>query len=243
MTTKPRVFLGLPHYGQVYCEVAKVFYLAASKTADVQHADASGSLLASVFNGLWAAAVVGGHDWFAMLHADVVPEPWWIDKLLDIAEGTEADVVSAIVPIKDGRGLTSTAIDHDDEPWRQRQRLTMAEIHNLPETFSAASFPGALGLLVNTGCFLVRLGPWAKGVRFSIRDRILWTPDGPLVQTIPEDWDFSRQARAAGKKIVATRAVQVRHLGSAHYGNAQPWGLWRTDQATEFAAGPARQRT
>lgn len=240
---KPRLFLGLPHYGQVHCETAKVFYLAPSRNADVQHADAQGSLLATVFNGLWAAAVMGGHGWFAMLHADVVPEPYWLDKLLGIAEGTEADVVSAVVPIKDGRGLTSTAIDTDDDPWGQRKRLTLDEIHRLPETFSAASFPGAGGLLVNTGCLLVRLGPWAKGVRFTIRDRILWTPDGPLVQTIPEDWDFSRQAKAAGKKIVATREVSVRHLGSIQYGNAQPWGLWRTDQAAEFAAGPARQRT
>ena len=94
-----------------------------------------------------------------------------------------ADVVSTVLPIKDRRGVTSTAIDDPEDEWTPLRRLTMREVHRLPETFSAQADCGYPNnaLLVNTGCFVLDLRkpsvervPRLRG----IRDRVRKTPDG-----------------------------------------------------------------
>ena len=71
-----------------------------------------GSLLANSINRLWVQALNErtDHGWthFAMHHADVQAPAGWVDTLADEMARVGADVISAVVPIKDYRGLTST---------------------------------------------------------------------------------------------------------------------------------------
>ena len=48
---------------------------------------------------------------------------------------------------------------------------------------------------------------------------------------MPEDWLFSRQARANGAKLFATREVKLLHRGPKSFGNMNAWGTAKTDGA------------
>jgi hypothetical protein len=93
----------------------------------------------------------------------------------------------------------------------------MAELPNLPETFSAADlgYPGR-PLLVNTGCWLADLSApiWAD-FAFQITSEVL--PEG--VQVSPEDWLMSEALYDAGCHVLATKKVRVKHLGEAEWQN------------------------
>jgi hypothetical protein len=147
------------------------------------------SLLAKGFNMALAHALqlrdAGYVRYFAMLHADIVPEPGFLDKLFKLMQLTEADVISTVIPIKnapqDGHYVekdgvkhrimlhdneaTSTAIDEPDGKWQPARRLTLTELAALPvSTFDAADLncPGR-ALLVNTGLWIGDLfGEWAN---------------------------------------------------------------------------------
>lgn len=197
----------------------------------VRAASPCSSLLTATFNSCWAAArnawEDGAADGFAMIHADVGAEPGWLDVLHQELEATGADVIAAVVPIKDAKGLSSTAVDDTGNVWRPR-RLTMREAHALPETFTEREVPG---LLLNTGLWLCRLGAWCLNARFHVKDRIVRNAEGRWVAEVqPEDWDFSRQCRQMGLKLAATRKVRVRHHGDTVWSNQEVWG-WDTDLA------------
>lgn len=154
-------------------------------------------------------------------------------------------MVSAVVPIKDQRGLTSTAVAHESgDPWKLDYRLTLKEAHALPETFTAAD----LGcpdrpLLVNSGCWVCRFDPaWthtrdAEGnliFHFEIRNRIrpTRTKDGKphfKAEVIPEDWLASRFLHKLGLRVAATRAVRLLHAGTYRFSNYEAWG-WDCDK-------------
>ncbi len=235
--SRPVVFMGLPHYdGKVNVNTAFVF-LTGATTKGVQRIPASegGSLLSRVFNGLWTKALQQQEQFhithFAMLHADIVPAVGWLDTLLEEQQRTGADILSVVVPIKNEKGLTSTAIDSKDDPWAIERRITMTEAMALPATFSAADcgFPDR-ALLLNTGCWIADLRkPWCKQVAFNIKDRI---HEGQP-QTMSEDWDFSRQVHALGGKLLATRKVRVEHVGSLNYPNDCVWGTLQTDNGRD----------
>lgn len=173
---------------------------------------------------------------FAMLHDDVCPQEGWLDQLLGDLEEHSADVMSAVVPIKDEQGLTSTAIDDPEDPWNVERRITMTELMRLPEVFGAADcgYPDRK-LLVNTGCWICRLDrEWRRHVSFTIRDRIVykdgkWTPE-----VASEDWNFSRDVQELGGKVMATRRVMLKHAGEMFYPNSHGWGNWKHDH--HFAA-------
>lgn len=179
----------------------------------------------------------GNADWFLIWHSDIVPEPFFVDKMVDIAEAKKADILSVVVPIKDEKGLTSTALDEPvgDVPldWRVR-RLTMSEVLGkepvngeiLEPTFTRPN------LLVNTGLFLLRLSvPWRDQIRFHFEDQIIRVHGRRKAVVMPEDWGFSRDARKLGcNSIWATREIRVEHKGAATYPNDQVWG-WQTDAA------------
>jgi hypothetical protein len=248
--TPPRVFLALPHRGDAVPE-ALLAAGAGSRRAAVALVPLYGTLLTTVFNVLFcrclderdAALAAGGPAWthFAMLHADVAPAPGWLDVLLGEMEAHGVDLVSAVLPIKNGKGLTSTgAADPDTGDVR---RLTLREAFNLPETFTAADLPpladlpvnvgwapGAT-LAVNTGCWACRLDrPWVDEVVFQQRDWIERTPGGRRVARCePEDWGFSRQLARLGVPVAATRKVKATHWGRAGYTNGVAWGTHETD--------------
>jgi hypothetical protein len=233
----PRVMLCMPGYNNgLTGGAARGFYRAsrgdqAHRPVRLSLNDASSSLLAHNFNRLWTVALNAVHrglrlDYFAMLHADVEPEEFWLDTLIDELEEQKLDVLGVAVPIKDHHGLTSIAVDREDpDSWRPRCRLTMREIFRLPETFTSRDVGG--DLLINTGCWVCKFNmDWATEVYFTIRDRIVFDKSlgayKPEVE--PEDWFFSRTCHALGLRVGCTRKVKLDHAGSAKYRNTEPWG-------------------
>ena len=205
------------------------------------------SLLPYTFNLLWTGCIntrkgvpVPQGDgtevnvpisYFAMIHDDVIPQNGWLNVLIDELETNGADIVSAVIPIKDEKGLTSTAIDTTGDEWSPR-RLTMTEVCDLPMTFGEKEAGGPL--LLNTGLWVCRFdAPWVEKVGFRQQDQIFVQDNGEFAaRTISEDWDFSRQVKAQGGKLMATRKVGLIHE-SGQWHNRGPWGTWKTDIGCE----------
>jgi len=254
--TMPTVFIAMPVYDGT-AQTGAVAAMFATAT-DGRRFKAAGmsrarSLLAKNMNNHYVAALnarAQGVTRFAMLHGDTVPQPGWLDILWDEMEATGADLVSAVSPLKDVRGLTSTAVGVPDILWAPRRRLSMHEIYEkLPETFGIEDLvkaklaePGD-ELLANTGCCLVDIRrPWvdrrnARGglrVFFTITDAIFPLPDGTYKEAVAsEDWNFSRFLAAEGGRVVATRKVKLRHYGALAFDNFGPWGSCLTDDGSD----------
>ncbi len=211
------------------------------------------------FNCLWAMAWNGRQTFrithFAMLHDDIECRPGWLDILVREQERTGADFVGAAVAMKDDRGLSSTGLGDPDLPLdhsprsEKIQRLSMHEIHALPETFSADDACDLLGykrgskvLLLNSGCWACRFDrPWVDvkikdqwGERLAFHfDEMnhIWLADGKAdARARGEDWHASRIALSLGCRLLATRKVQTVHHGDFAFGNWPAWGTQKTDQ-------------
>lgn len=242
-----KVFFGIPTY-LYQCHSGLLGILPQmTRKHQCMYASIDSSAQCVTLNGLLIQALEsherGEAEWFLQWHSDIVPEPYFLDKMIDIAEAKKADILSVHVPIKDEKGLTSTALDEQigDVPqeWRVR-RLTMAEIHGkvpvngvtLEPTFTAPN------ILLNTGLQLVRLGaPWLQAADaagklfFHFDDRIIRVHGRRRAVLMPEDWMFSRDARKNGcTSQWATREIRIEHKGHATYPNDQIWG-WKTDSA------------
>jgi hypothetical protein len=207
------------------------------------------SLLAFAHNSLLCTALNNRSQISHLLinHADVVPDPGYLKTLYDEMLMTGAGVVSVLMPLKDRKGLTSTALlpDYARADWAirprtyTRQRVTMSEAMTLPETFGAAEVAQVFGkpaegaaLLVNTGLMLIDVQqPWAEQAHFEINDAIDRNADGKFIADVePEDWNFSRQLAVLGVKVVCTRKVKAIHVGRANFPNDAAWGEWQHDQ-------------
>jgi hypothetical protein len=140
-------------------------------------------------------------------------------------ETKDLDVLGVVVPIKDVRGVTSTALAREDgDPWRVHCRLTMSEVFRLPETFTSEDV-GGRPILLNTGLWACRFGDWCRKVSFTINDRIVVDKDGDYIpQVEPEDWYFSRLLHEMGLRVGCTRKIDVGHRGSMVFGNSRGWG-------------------
>lgn len=237
---QPRLFVGLPTYdGRRYNTQALMNIVPYC--AEAHMAEEQGSLLAHVFNLLWVQALdradAGQCDAFLLLHDDIMPAGQdWFERYWQVFKESDADMMAMVSPLKDGRGLTSTAVEGDDL-WNPR-RLTLHEIETYPVTFTVP------GLLINSGtllCNLTRnLDKWSQ-MYFTIRDAIVRWPDGGRrVMVRSEDWEFSRQARRQGLKVMATRAVPLRHAGHYKFPSTPAWGAEQTD--TRWAQIEARSR-
>lgn len=232
----PTVFVGLPTrttmtWGTMMAthNMGKRFRLQEMKLQ-------STSLLTLCFNRLWCDALnsTPRPDVFCMLHDDIRPEYGWLDVLLTEMDKYGADVMSAVMPIKDERGLTSTAIYNPAN--HMMRRLTMRETTALPATFDAAmaGYPGC-HLLINTGCWVCRFdAPWVEEVCFTMRDTLTRESDGQFRTTcFSEDWMFSLWAAKRGLKAMATSAVKAHHTGTFNYPNFVPWGGCQTDDLAD----------
>src|SRR5262245_29113674 len=112
LVTRPKVFLACPSYGQVEIEVA-LSILQASRDCDVLVQPQSFSILPHNFNILWCDALNRreelGLTHFAMTHSDVAAGQYWLDTLIAEQQATGVDILSTVIPIKNERGITSTA--------------------------------------------------------------------------------------------------------------------------------------
>ena len=239
------IFLALPSYGNLDSQMAMAGICAptASKhRVEIQNKESS--LLATSFNSLWCKAISDPrYTHFAMLHADIAPQNWWLDVLMEELKRSGADMISVVSPIKDDRGVTSTGIANLDNPWSPMKRFTMKEIMDLPETFDAAQagYPDNT-LLINTGCWLadIRNPKWRliddKGdlvCYFTTKDRVHKHEGQYVCYAQSEDWFFSQQLHIAGLKAVATRKVSLVHYGRFGFPNNAKWGGWTTDEETK----------
>lgn len=234
MTDQARVFLACPRYGAVVFEAAFAAFQASQDHA-VMLWPSEDSRLPYSFNKLWCAALNTRkeHGWthFAMLHSDVAAERLWLDTLIAEQQWVGVQVLAAVIPIKDERGVTSTGLYHRET--EALRRLTLHEVHKLPLTFRAADTACPEdALVVNTGCWVCDFTqPWVEQVRFRFVDEIRRLPDGTFdARTMAEDWDFSLQLDHLGVSVAATRRVSLKHYGSQGYSNAEPWGSWTQDE-------------
>lgn len=225
------ILLGAPSYGNIRPEAGRATW-RASKKHKVGVIPNQSSLLAHGFNQLLCQALntkaEKGWDKFALLHSDIAAQECWLDVLIEEMERVDADIISAVVPIKNDTGITSTAIDYCPT---HVKRLTMKEIFDLPETFCATDTPWpAQRLLVNTGCMVFRLDrPWLLNptpVSFEISGTIVWDEEEKAYRASvdPEDWKLSRLLAARGCKVYATRKVKLEHWGEWGWGNDHVYG-------------------
>ena len=241
----------MPSYdSRVHLASAQAFFVTPTKgeVSIIRQQTWGGSLLAKSFNMLWAMALAHADkeqcEWFAMLHADIGPEAGWVDILVKEAIIHDADMVSAVIPMKSPKGLTSTGLDNPENEFEPMRRMTMREVWQpeIPDTFTAADLGQTeLALLVNTGCFVARTNrKWCRATdergflksRFSIDDRIARIDGMWNVGVSPEDWQFSRMLHEAGAKVMATRKVKAVHYGETGYRNDVPWGTCENDDET-----------
>ncbi|MHC4445225.1 MAG: hypothetical protein ACYTA5_21715 [Planctomycetota bacterium] len=265
LETRPKIFVGMPAYSKTgnWDEAWHGFIVRPTdeENLSVIQSKFSNSLLSRSFNHLYAHALGArtsqGVTHFAMLHSDVAPEANWVDLLWEEIETLQADIVSAVMPIKSALGLTVVAFDRPD-PWMPR-RLTMTEIMRLPETFGCQATvdmglnPEGHRLMVGTGCWICDLRkPWVDVTDenghlkcyFTIRDCIRRNPDGSyFVGVQSEDWNFSRMVQDVDPtaKVLATRKVTLNHMGEGAYPNDRAWGQWKHDRdilGEELLEGP-----
>lgn len=242
---RAKVMLGLPSYGALNPRMARTAMLeSTSGRHDVTVETHETSLLANGFNHLWCHALIGGYTHFAMLHSDIVPQLYWLDLAIEEQLDAGVDILGAVSPLKDARGVTSLGIANpgDSMWWSPKKRFTMTEIMQYPETFTAADagYPDH-GLLLNTACWVADLrNPlWRSQdkdgnfkVYFTIRDRV-WQEGATVTYGVQsEDWFFSQRLYEAGLRAAATRCVRLSHLGEFQYPNNTRWGLWPEDHAT-----------
>ena len=229
MALAPSLFVALPSYDGRRHNATAMVDLCGIRNLRVRFQQRMSSLLALGFNQAWAEALNLQADFFLMLHEDVIPRTYqWPAVLFQEMGDHGADVVSVVSPIKTIHGITSTALETEDA-WNPR-RLTMTEIMERPETWTEPE------LLVNTGCMLVDMRkPWVHEMYFTINDRIILKDGEYIAEVQPEDWNFSRAAKAAGAKLIVTRKVAIDHVGRAAYTNDGVWGSETTDPVPQEA--------
>jgi hypothetical protein len=241
-----KVYLACPLYdGTVQFGAARGIW-NSSRLHQVQIGTMKFSLIPLNCSTHWCIALNmrKDHDlkWFAMLHADVCPDLWWIDTLIAEAEKHGADMMSAGVPLKDDSGLMSMGVYKPGGVFGDCHRLSLSQFLHpaFPDTFGIYECVEALGhlpnemrvpglpresLLVNTGCMVVRIDkPWATKVWFSDLTAIEEVNGQWTAVSMSEDWYFSRRVGQEGGKVMATRLVKVLHRGTTDFPSDKIWG-------------------
>ncbi len=200
------------------------------------------------FNNCWCEVLnqyeAGSLTHAAMLHSDITPASGWLDTLIDEMDRLKADFISAVSPIKDRRGVTSSGIGDPRNRWVPFRRFTVRELCTgqldgmdctFGETFNAADvgYPGAI-LLHNTGCWVadLRNDKWRTTDEtgcleafFDFPRRVSRGPDGKWTGNCEsEDWYISRKMHQLGLDTYINRGVRLVHQGTAEYPNNEPWG-------------------
>ena len=163
------------------------------------------SLLANSFNLGWQGFLAGTsdpneanggpYDYFLLIASDVEPSSNFLHVMVEELEQGKWDALSAVVAIKDNRGMTSTAVGQISNRWTEARKLTMTEVDQLPETFGVNEclqfldwkkgncfdkllahpeerWQCDLCLLANTGLLLIKTADWCwEFPGFEIRDQ------------------------------------------------------------------------
>jgi hypothetical protein len=203
-----KIFLGIPTYDGQMCGGAVYPIVVAASEYQIHLMVNSSSLLPQNFNMLWCAFVESDCDYFVMLHSDIQPDVEFVKKLVDRSK--DFDVVSAVSPIKDDSGDTSTAMFQGDTI----RRLSMKDIDSLPETFTTKDVHERLGLegklVLNTGCWIAKRGDWCE--KFPGFSTSCMIKEGKPI-SLTEDWRFSLWAYDQGLKLAATQ-IPLTHYGT-----------------------------
>ena len=219
-----RTLIGWPQYGS-----PPIGRTVDTGERECAHVRAEGSILIKSHGMPWEAALAmreQGVTHLAFCHADIFPQGAWLDALHAEMERTGVDVLSVLMPKKDGTGETSTAIECAADGKLRRRIITMREAQLLPATFTAADLHPGGWLLVNTGLMLARIeaAAWAEEVTFQ---HIQWvdrrqTP--PVHDHESEDWYMSRVLHRHGVRVACTRTVKAAHRGTFDFPNQGAWG-------------------
>lgn len=248
------IFLACPSYGGLSVGTHKSALQCSSKNTVIHHMQ-DYSALCYNFNSMWCEMLntrkQHGITHFCMLHSDIaVIQPRWLDLLMEEMGRSSADVLSVVVPLKDSKGLTSTAV-FDQQKGIVEKRLTIREVEKLPQTFTMHDIRQAqlwddeeqqCMLVVNTGLMLVQVGnmtedgeyvahDWCEKVCFRMEDSILKVTDTTkntvtfMPRVITEDWLFSIDVqRKHGLSVMGTTVLKVEHMGRYGYPNYGSWG-------------------
>ncbi len=235
-----RVVIGLPHTGKVDPE-PMIAIERASRRHETTGVPQRLSILCHNFNKLWCDALnareTDGITHFAMIHSDINTEENWLDTLIDEMEDYGSDIMSAVIPITGEEGLTSTGIGTFGS--RYVRRLTLTEIHKLPETFGIDDTTKHRDyqkfLAVNAGLWVCDLRKdWVDDFPgFETKTGIVRSGGKCAPWVFSEDWIFSEWLAGNGCKVRATRKVKVSHLGGKAYDNFTVWGSWDHDKNFE----------
>jgi len=164
--------------------------------------------------------------------------------LITEAQRHKADLLSAVVPVKNNSGQTTTAIANPAREYGCLFRLTQAQVRHpyFPDTFGINEAADAIerlpadlcvpevprqALLVNTGCMVYRLSHWRPGIKFANADDIVFVDGRHKAVTRSEDWTFSKLIADHGGRVMATRLVAIRHWGKRPFDSSQVWGKTR----------------
>lgn len=204
------------------------------------------SILTSNFNKSIVSCLNSKHyDYVCLHHSDIQAAPGWLGMMIRDMEAVGAEVMHAAAAIKNADGFTSTAIAYSEDRWEPIRKITMHELHKLPEVFNIKHIqevidPTAKRLCPNTGVLVMKVtDKFLDFPGFSNLDRIVRVSEGCWQeQVVPEDWNFGHWCADAGIDVWGTRKVVTHHWGRQRFSSDQIWGL-QTDPGWANRSGAA----
>jgi hypothetical protein len=184
---RPRVAMVFMHNGECHPGAARGYYRAKWENRDVDvvaEMEVVSSFVPQAYNiGLHHALELrdqGIATHFAMMHADISPEPTWLDGLWRDTQASKADAIAAVAPIKEpehefvreaaegggqavrmrvGINRTTTVIGDPGNPWIPKRSVHIGDQTVLPPVFDITNVgdPSIEFLQINTGCMLLDL--------------------------------------------------------------------------------------
>lgn len=212
----PKILIATPTYDGRSNNTRAIVdaFMCRSSPRVITYSAISSSLLCYNRNRAWCEALnrrmQNDCTHLLFIDSDVEPaRPDWLDHMLNEMERVKAQVLGAVVPLKDSDGETSCAIATTE--WAAR-RMTIRNLQTYPDTFTEE------GLLVSTGLMLINMsdGNWHSQTHFTIKDRLTW--DGEFkAEVFPEDWYFCNKCHDLGVRVWATKIPLTHWDGGTPY--------------------------
>jgi hypothetical protein len=167
------------------------------------------------------------YDYFCLLHDDIIPQSDWIEVLVSEIQRVEADVLAVVIPARDRSGMTMTGIAESADLWSMVRRLSIKEVHALPETFGQEILDDRQIFSTSTGCMIVDARKsWVleNQVCFRTMDSIVNHRGKWMAHTRTEDETFMRDVQRIGAKLCLTRKVELQHCDWSGTSNQEVFG-------------------